>query len=569
MISLRIAQELTHQLGLAHEDARLIRSLAKIEVFLPLYRSDDCSDVMIQLRDLHKRGFEIESYFRESMQRLLDSGGRQRLMLEAFQQVTLMLESRGAWSDSRDLTTSYLEWAEASGNRSYVMNAHLRLGIAFWRLGENELARAHYDISLGIARELDDLLGISSAESNIGLLLFYAGDYPGAMDRFMGQLRIREELRDTTGLARTHSRIGNIHYSLGEYEKAKESYEMSLTLAKSLADRSETAFACGNIAIALLQLNRLDEAQLLLNQQYEISEALGARESMSKAVFNSGALHMRRGELEAARASFEQGLAFSREVGDKKSEGLALGNIGEILFEEGKYQNSIDIYYEKLVLSEALSDKRGVAVALGGIGRTYAWLGEYELALEHLTSALASHRAIGNLHHSAHWLNEIAQALLSVAALPELPVWLGNYVPELEEDMAVWRTLVLNEARENAVEALAISEQLAKQDTLFQSRILLARIDAAEHKVRNAREALEKLLLETKVATERADIHFWIWRIIKHHELSAETAKAHSAEALARYIALITVTPKFEYRKRIAELRGEPIPMSADDIQDD
>lgn len=44
-----------------------------------------------------------------------------------------------------------------------------------------------------------------------------------------------------------------------------------------------------------------------------------------------------------------------------------------------------------------------------------------------------------------------------------------------------------------------------------------------------------------------------------------EFAGTHATEALARYTSLYSRIPKFEFRKRIAELKGERIPMSADD----
>lgn len=52
-----------------------------------------------------------------------------------------------------------------------------------------------------------------------------------------------------------------------------------------------------------------------------------------------------------------------------------------------------------------------------------------------------------------------------------------------------------------------------------------------------------------------------------HRDLKVTATMGHHDETLSRYISLYSRIPKFKFRKRIAELRGERVPMSADDLE--
>ena len=55
-----------------------------------------------------------------------------------------------------------------------------------------------------------------------------------------------------------------------------------------------------------------------------------------------------------------------------------------------------------------------------------------------------------------------------------------------------------------------------------------------------------------------ADLQYWLWKIVGRE--GSKDAALHAYEGLYQRI------PKFEFVKRIAELKGERIPMSADDL---
>jgi hypothetical protein len=125
----------------------------------------------------------------------------------------------------------------------------------------------------------------------------------------------------------------------------------------------------------------------------------------------------------------------------------------------------------------------------------------------------------------------------------DLPSWLGSYAEPLE------RRRLLELATANAEECLVISQELSKPDTLFESQVLLARLDAAKGNATAAHAKLMAMLKEAADDGQRAALHYWLWK------LNATDAD-HRAEALRLYQSLWEKTPKHNYRKRIDELHA-------------
>jgi hypothetical protein len=116
----------------------------------------------------------------------------------------------------------------------------------------------------------------------------------------------------------------------------------------------------------------------------------------------------------------------------------------------------------------------------------------------------------------------------------------------------------LAEAKTMAEESLAMSIEMEKTDTLIHSRIVLARIDALENNPDRAIQGLRDLLSTTLNDETQTNVHYWIWKL--------SGLEADKTIVANMYEQLLTKIPKFEFRKRLAELRGEPIAMNADDL---
>jgi hypothetical protein len=74
--------------------------------------------------------------------------------------------------------------------------------------------------------------------------------------------------------------------------------------------------------------------------------------------------------------------------------------------------------------------------------------------------------------------------------------------------------------------------------------------------VQEAAAALESMLTETTDDSQRAHLHFWLWRF-SYDTLSKggdESRELHGTEALRLFTSVLEKTPRPLYRKRIEEL---------------
>jgi tetratricopeptide (TPR) repeat protein len=214
-------------------------------------------------------------------------------------------------------------------------------------------------------------------------------------------------------------------------------------------------------------------------------------------------------------------------------------------FNRGEYAEALECYRESEAIARELGDRQSIGIAVGNRGNVHYNRGEYAEALECFRAAAAEHRDVGFRYGLTYWLVGAAGILLDVfESGGEAPSYLVGYGAVVDGDL--WRSATLGQARELAGECVTISRELSKPDTLRSGRVALARIDAAEGRTDQAIATLGELLESSADDEQRAECHYWLWKI-------AGDSSAR-AEALRLYRTVIEKTPKHEYRRRVEEL---------------
>jgi predicted ATPase/DNA-binding winged helix-turn-helix (wHTH) protein len=184
---------------------------------------------------------------------------------------------RGYFAEGRQWCTRILSKSgaeERTRERASVLNA---AGVLSYYQGDYPAARALYEESLAIRRELGDRSGITASLNNLGIAAVDQADYPAARARFEESLAISRELGHRSGIASSLSNSGVLAINQGDYPAAKAMLEESLAICRELGDRGWI----GNV------LNNL------------------------------GYVARNRGDYPAARALHEESLAIRRELGDR------------------------------------------------------------------------------------------------------------------------------------------------------------------------------------------------------------------------------------------------------------
>jgi tetratricopeptide (TPR) repeat protein len=289
-------------------------------------------------------------------------------------------------------------------------------------------------------------------------------------------------------------------------------------------------------------------------QGFQIAESIGERNAMARMVGNKGLIYRAKGLFEKAIQSYRDQFEIGESLGDNSTMSHALGNMGNSYLELGYYNAALDCYDRRLLF--AIGSPREIAQSLLGKGETLHLLGQHEDALRVLTDALEKNTSVGNLHQVIDTHAILAEEFLLLANESQKPSWFEEFVI-YSSDANDWREQFLNAAEKSAQQCLSLSISLNKQRLVFGSKIILSCIEGVRKNVSSAEKQLQAMLTEAADEEQIADLHFWLWKV------SGKDSNYH--QALARYSVLVDHIPKFEFRKRIAELKGERIPKSADE----
>ncbi len=612
----RTARERVWGYAEAGDVSKLISTLGDVAVLEVLYEDTGAEEVLAQWARLRESGHDPESIYRAS---LATFNGRSDMHRQVHATLTVanVLERLGMWTGAIDLTRQALTAAIQGDHRMEIARAEGSLGWLLHLRGEYSEALRRLEHALQLYEELGQRQGVAGAVGNVGTVYSYRGDYDLALASYERQLTISEELDDRRGVAHAVGNMANVYFFREEFDRALASFERGLSILEELGDRGGVAVAVGNTGIVYVQHGDYDRALASFERQLTISEELGDRRIAALAIGNMGLVHVRQGEYDRALAACTRQVTICEELGDRRGMASAMRNMGEVYGHRGEYDSALSCYQRALTISEELGDGRNTIYAVGSMGFVYLVLGKYEDALRCFEQATDERRGVGYRFGLPHWLSGRSAVLLEVTQDGDtMPAYLPQYVPDLFDspvggtrgcdaasDHSRWQAVVRAEARALAEECVEISTELSKRDTLFDGRVLLARIDAAEGNDESARARLVEMLEEpiptpavedpghrseavgptpvfvnlghsshevtpTPSAEDgdhvsgeaRAELRYWLWK------LGLQTAADHRAEAERLYTDLLARIPNHEYRVRLQELRAaNPTPSTTAD----
>jgi tetratricopeptide (TPR) repeat protein len=140
----------------------------------------------------------------ERLSRLLELAGasvRTEARAKVLTGAGTLAHNRGEYALARALFEESLAIWRELGDKAGSASALNNLGWMGWRLSEYAAGRAYSEESLALYRELGDTQGIAAALNNLGWLAHHQGDYQAARSYHEGSLALRRELEDKRGIA--------------------------------------------------------------------------------------------------------------------------------------------------------------------------------------------------------------------------------------------------------------------------------------------------------------------------------------------------------------------------------
>jgi predicted ATPase/transcriptional regulator with XRE-family HTH domain len=266
------------------------------------------------------------------------------------------------WSERgrQRIGRTWLERALAAGvGQGTFLHARalLKLGNLAIDLSEFSEARARYEASLAIWRELDEPRGVASCLTGLGLVAAHQGDHETALARHEESLRLWQAADDSPGVAMCLFNLGDAYLALGDLERAAGLYQDCLDVRRELGDEV-------GVAYVYIRFARIAAAR------HEPAEA--------------------RRQLTTSRDLF-------MEAEDPIGQSLVNTELARLEADDRQIEKSLRLYRDAIRLRQSAGDRLGAVECVGAIAVLMAGQG----ALEKATVLFAA---------SAQWRNRMGSS---------------------------------------------------------------------------------------------------------------------------------------------------------------
>ena len=173
---------------------------------------------------------------------------------------------------------------------------------------------------------------------------------------------------------------GYLVFWAGRYELAEQRFAESLALAEQLADASVQALALAGLARVALNTN-VSEAVRLLRRAVTLTDGLDDSEpGRSSALHVLGVALQMSGDLESAREVMSARLAMGRHTGDEFVVWVESANLSMVERQLGNLDRAEELSRQALAIDSGRGDEMSVAWSLNGLAAVTAAKGDLDRA---------------------------------------------------------------------------------------------------------------------------------------------------------------------------------------------
>ena len=320
--------------------------------------------------------------------------------------------ARGDYADAIDPWQRALAAVREDGDRETEARILTSLGLAAWRLGDYERARAWGEeaVRVEVRHDLDALLPRSY--NALGLLTWEQSRFGEAISWFEQALAAAENTGDLEYVTKSIANLGLVYEAVGEFGTARERYLTALAAARELEDaRTE-----GRVLINLAALDRkagdaggalgwLDQARAMDLGSFDPT----GEEAMWGQL---ASVRLQLGEARLAVAALDTALRLARAQGLRQAEAANRELLAEVHRLAGDHRRALRLYEQAMDLNEELGLVTEAGDDLRAQAQILAALGNLPLARDRAAEALA-------LHHSVDAAFSELEDLLVLASLDE------------------------------------------------------------------------------------------------------------------------------------------------------
>jgi predicted ATPase len=332
---------------------------------------------------------------------------------------------RGHLREGREWLARLLGLAGASPRTAARAKALTRAGHLAHNLGDFTAARALFEESLALWRELGDQQGIAASLNDLGWVVLCQGDYAVARSLSQEGLALWRELGDQQGVATSLHNLGRVAHCQGDYAAARSLHQESLALRQALEDKRGIAFSLAHLGWAMHKQGDYGRAMALLEEALALFQEVGVKQLFALTSALLAEVAHDQGEDRRAAVLIEQSVTLFRELGAKQEVALALSIFGTIAHAQGDNGRVLALLEESLALQREIGIKWGMATALNRLGAVAHAQGDDGRATALYEESLTLCRELGDQHGLAECLEGLAGMAVAQRQLERAAQLLG------------------------------------------------------------------------------------------------------------------------------------------------
>jgi tetratricopeptide (TPR) repeat protein len=245
------------------------------------------------------------------------------------------------------------------------------------------------------ARRLGDQLGEAYTLTELGVVRWLTGDYPGAAQVLEQALTLHHDLDNRHGEATALTELGVVRRLTGDYPGAAQVLEQALTLHHDLDNRHGEAYTLTELGVVRRLTGDYPGAIQVLDQALHLHHDLSNQLGEADALTSLGLVRFLTDDYPGAAQMLEQALSLYRDLGDRLGEAEVLNHGGTLHRMLGDPEQALAHYQRALELAYAVDSPLEQARALEGAGRCALARGDTAAAVTQLRQALEIYQRIG------------------------------------------------------------------------------------------------------------------------------------------------------------------------------
>jgi tetratricopeptide (TPR) repeat protein len=244
--------------------------------------------------------------------------------------------SRGYLAEGREWTSVLLAMPAADTRTATRAKALQAAGGFANQQGDYVEARAWFQESLDIYRELGNVHGIGWGLVSLGMLTRYEGDHVAARSLLEESLGLVKQAGDTEAMAAALGNLGVIARDLGDADLAESQLDQSLALWRDLGDRVGIGWTLGGLAMVARATGKFDVARARTDESLAIWRELGDRQNTANVLSTAARLARDQGDRALARERLAESLQVFSEIGDRRGIAFVLEGFAGLAADEAQ-----------------------------------------------------------------------------------------------------------------------------------------------------------------------------------------------------------------------------------------